>query len=56
MLYTFAIHNWKADNAKAFWIKKEFPSAYAADRWASRLTFKVKNNPYIVVFCAGLEK
>ncbi len=54
--YKFAIHNWKANYGKAFWLYKRFPSAYAADRWATRITFKAKNSPYMVVFCAGDEQ
>ena len=53
--YVFAVHNWKSDN-RAFWLYKRFPSAYAADRWAVRMTFSTKNSPYCVVFCAGMEK
>lgn len=55
-IYTFAVHNWKADYGKAFWLHKRFPSAYEADRWATRITFKAKNSPYMVVFCAGDEQ
>lgn len=55
-LYTFAVHNWKSDISKPFWLYKRFPSAYAADRWAVRLSYKVKGSPYMVIFCPGLEK
>ena len=55
-LYTFAVHNWKSDISKPFWLYKRFPSAYAADRWATRLSFAVKKSPYMIIFCPGLEK
>lgn len=55
-IYTFAVHNWKADYGKAFWLKKRFPSAYAADRWATRITFKAKNSPYMVSLIPGSEQ
>lgn len=55
-IYTFAVHNWKADYGKAFWFKKRFPSAYAADRWATRITFKAKNSPYMVSLIPGSEQ
>lgn len=55
-IYTFAVHNWKADYGKAFWLKKRFPSDYAADRWATRITFKAKNSPYIVSLIPGSEQ
>ena len=53
--YTFAVHNWKSGN-RSFYVRKRFPSAYAADRWATRITFMAKNSPYMVVFCAGDEQ
>ena len=46
-LYKFGAVNWKADG-RPFWIRKRFPSAYAADRWAMHVTFSAKNSPYMV--------
>ena len=48
-LYKFAVHNWKNDFG-AFWVYKKFPSAYLADRWAMKISFGIKNSPYMVVF------
>lgn len=55
--YLFAIHNWKSGN-KPFWYRKRFPSAYAADRWAMKMTFAKARfeKPYTVIFCPGLEE
>ena len=52
--YKFAINNWKND-LPGFWVYKEFPSAYEADRWAMRISFQKRNSMYMVVFCAGEE-
>lgn len=52
--FKFAVHNWKSGGIP-FWVYKKFPSAYAADRWASRITFTAKNSPYIVVCNFGEE-
>lgn len=53
-LYKFGAVNWKADG-RPFWIRKRFPSAYAADRWAMRVTFSAKNSPYMVWLIPGAE-
>lgn len=55
-LYKFAISNWKNPVWSGFWFYKAFPSAYDADRWAMRISFKKPNSMYNVVFCAGEEK
>lgn len=55
MFYKFAVRNWKNDFSAPFWFYKEFPSAYLADRYAMRLTFKKQNSPYMVIFQAGEE-
>lgn len=54
--YTFAVHNWKSDITRSFWIRKAFPSAYLADRWATRMTFQKKGSPYMVVLIPGMEQ
>lgn len=46
--YKFGVKNWKSDTALPFWVYKEFPSAYDADRWAMRISFSAKNSPYMV--------
>lgn len=53
-LYKFAVHNWKND-MPAFWVYKRFPSAYDADRWAMRISFKKPDSMYHVIFRAGEE-
>lgn len=53
--YKFAVNNWKND-LPGFWFYKRFPSAYEADKWAMRVTFKKPNSMYHIVFCAGEEK
>ena len=40
--YRFAVHNMVTDHS--FWFYKRFRSAYDADRWAMRLTFRTKAN------------
>ena len=47
--YRFAIKNLNND-FPAFWFYKAFPSAYYADRYAMRITFKKKNSMYMVIF------
>lgn len=46
--YRFHVYNLKSD-APAFWITKQFPSAYFADRYAMRVSYQKKNSPYLVV-------
>ena len=53
--YKFAVHNWKND-FPAFWFYKAFPSAYYADLYAMRVSFRKKNSNYHVIFCAGEEE
>ena len=53
--YKFAVVNWKNDMAFPFWVYKQFHSAYYADKWAMRITFKKRNNMYNVILCAGEE-
>ena len=53
--YKFAIKNINND-FPGFWFYKYFPSAYYADLYAMRISFKKKNSIYIVAFCAGEEK
>ena len=55
-LYKFAVTNWKNPVWSGFWFYKAFPSAYAADEWAMRVTFKKKNSMYNVIFRAGEER
>lgn len=45
--YKFGVRNWKND-LPAFWFYKSFPSAYYADNYAIRISFKKKNSMYIV--------
>ena len=52
--YKFAVKNIKNDYDIPFWFYKKFRSAYDADRYAMRVSFK-KNSPYMVIFCAGEE-
>ena len=54
--YKFAVKNWKSDCNCPFWFYKKFPSAYHADRYATRLTYQVKNCPYMVICSFGEEK
>ena len=51
--YKFKIINWKDDHY--FFMARKFPSAYYADRYASRILL-AKNSPYICVFLAGEEE
>lgn len=53
--YKFAVSNWKNPVWSCFWVYKRFPSAYYADQWAMRITFKKRGSMYHVVFCAGEE-
>ena len=46
--YKFGAKNWKSDVGRTFYFYKLFPSAYLADRYATRLMFDVKNCPYNV--------
>ena len=46
--YRFAVSNWKNPQWSGFWVYKQFPSAYAADRWAMRISFQKKNSMYLV--------
>ena len=55
-LYKFAISNWKSGSAKSFWYYKAFPSAYLADRWATKITFQLKGSPYMVIGYYGEEE
>lgn len=55
-LYKFAVSNVKNPVHSAFWFYKAFPSAYYADQWATRITFKKRNSMYNVIFRAGEEK
>ena len=47
--YRFAVHNWKNPLHTAFWVYKDFPSAYYADQWAMRISFRKPNSMYMVV-------
>ena len=53
--YKFSAKNWKSDTGIPFWIYKKFPSAYLADRWAARISFEIKNSPYMVWLIPGEE-
>ena len=53
--YKFAVHNWKND-FPAFWFYKSFPSAYYADLYAMRISFRKKSSNYHIIFCAGEEE
>lgn len=53
--YKFGIHNWKSGN-KGFWFYKRFPSAYMADRWATKISFEKKDSNYMIWLCPGEEK
>ena len=55
-LYKFAVHNWKNPVYSAFWVWKAFPSAYYADQWAMRISFKKPDSMYLVSFRPGEEK
>ena len=52
--YKFGVKNWKND-LPGFWMYKKFPSAYAADRWATRISFEKKNSSYMVWLIPGAE-
>ena len=55
-LYKFGVNNWKND-LPGFWMWKRFPSAYAADRWAMRVSFgKQGKSMYMVWLIPGEEK
>ena len=55
-LYKFGVNNWKND-LPGFWVWKRFPSAYAADRWAMRVSFGKKGKSmYMVWLVLGEEK
>lgn len=54
-LYKFAVKNWKSDINRPFYIRKAFPSAYSADRWAIRITYETKGSQYLVILRAGEE-
>ena len=47
MKYKFGVKNCKSD-LPVFWLYKDFPSAYLADRWAKEISFKKKNSMYLV--------
>lgn len=53
--YKFHATNWKSSTARTFTFYRKFPSAYYADRWASRILTKPKS-PYIVTLCPGEER
>lgn len=53
--YKFHATNWKSSTARTFTFYRKFPSAYYADRWASRIFTKPKS-PYIVTLCPGEER
>ena len=55
-LYKFGVKNWKNDYAIPFWFWKAFPSAYAADRYAMRITFSNKKSMYMLWLMPGEEK
>ena len=46
--YTLGVRNWKSDNAKTFFIRKQFPSAYLADRYAMRISFEIPQSQYLM--------
>ena len=52
--YKFGVNNWKND-LPPFWFYKSFPSAYAADRYAMRVSFK-RGSAYMVWLVPGEEK
>ena len=46
--YRFAVSNWKNPQWSGFWVCKPFASAYDADRWAMRISFRKPSSMYIV--------
>ena len=52
--YCFGIKNWKND-FPARYIYKKFPSAFCADRWATKISFK-RNSVYMVWLIPGAEE
>lgn len=46
--YRFAVSNWKNPLPSAFWFYKQFPSAYEADQYAMRISFRKPNSMYLV--------
>ncbi len=44
--YVLGVRNWKSGSV--FFIRKNFYSAYHADRYAMRISFSAKNSPYLV--------
>ena len=46
--YRFAVSNWKNPQWSGFWFYKKFPSAYEADQYAMRISFRKKNSMYLV--------
>ena len=53
-IYKFGAANWKS-GLPGFWVYKKFESAYQADRWATRVSFKIKGSPYMVWLIPGEE-
>lgn len=53
MRYKFKMHSF-CENVQDFFFTKEFPSAYVADRWASR-TITNRSLAWCVIFLAGEE-
>ena len=51
--YKFALYNWKRGN-NPMWIYADFPSAYAAQTRADRLSFKSRG-PYMLIPEFGAE-
>lgn len=49
-MYNFTVINLK--NNSSFCLHKRFPSAYSADCWAMRVSYKKKNSPYLVILTA----
>ena len=53
--YRFAVSNIN-NGFPGFWFYKQFPSAYYADLYAMRISFKKKNSMYIVSFYQEIEQ
>jgi hypothetical protein len=53
--YVFGYYNWK-EYGPTKYFKKQFRSAYYADRYAMRISFQAKNSPYMVFLIPGEEE
>lgn len=54
--FKFGAKNWKSDVGRTFYFYKTFPSAYYADRYATRISLLNVKSQYTVWCIFGEEK